>query len=61
MESFLQAARQHDTENRSGLSGAFHNNLAAMILNDFLHYRQSQPRAVFLPVTDERMEQAVLD
>ena len=54
----LNAARQHDAKDGCGLSRAFHENFAAMILHNFLNYRQPQSRAVLFAVTDERVEQA---
>src|SRR4029077_2535752 len=61
VEGFLQAPGQYDAKNCSAFSRAFHDNLPPMILNDLLHYCQSQPSAVFLAVTNERMEQFVLN
>ena len=37
----LSASRQYDPEDRSALRRTFHNNFAAVILNDFLHDRES--------------------
>src|ERR1035437_3135245 len=60
-ERILQVSGQRDPEDRSALERAFHHNLAAVILNDFLYYRQSQSSAVLLAVADKRMKQALLD
>src|SRR5208282_6014381 len=56
-ERLMHPPGQHDPKDRLALSSAFHGNPTTMILNDFLHNRQSQPRAVLFAIADKRMEQ----
>lgn len=50
---------QNDAEDGVPLRRALQRNRAAMILHDFLHYRQSHPGTVFFAVADEGMKQAI--
>src|SRR6202140_4386964 len=59
--SRILMAGQHDPKDRSALGGTFHHNLAAVILNDLLHYRQSQSGAVLLAIADKGMKEPLLD
>jgi hypothetical protein len=54
-------ARQGDAEGCAFHRSSFDRNLASMVLDDLLHYRQTQTGAIFFSQTDKWFKQCIPD
>src|SRR5271168_1699716 len=55
------ASRDRDSKNCSSVRSAFHQDLATVVLHDFLHDRKSESSPVFFAKTYKGMKQFVLN